>query len=207
MKNLIKLVFIVFSFSLVLTNISAQEVEVTSNEVLISGFTRLDPTDGQYTEIYVDNTGYYGGSAIRPEENNASNIGTSSKAFRYVYSYNLVQLSDERQKENISKLDSSLALILALKGVKYDLKKEYSYDTSDLQDEKAKEKLNKEQKDVAGLIAQDVEKVIPNVVVYDDETDIYGIDYTRIIPYLIEAIKEQQKTIESMEKEIDKLKK
>jgi len=44
--------------------------------------------------------------------------------------------------------------------------------------------------------------VIPNVVVYDDETDIYGIDYTRIIPYLIEAIKEQQKTIESMEKEI-----
>ena len=67
-----------------------------------------------------------------------------------------------------------------------------------IKDEKYLEKLEKERKNEIGLIAQDVEKFLPEVVFYDDSTDIYGIDYTRIVPVLIEAIKEQQVQIKTL---------
>jgi hypothetical protein len=37
-----------------------------------------------------------------------------------------------------------------------------------------------------------VEKVLPEVVHYDDSTDVYAISYSKIIPVLVEAMKEQQ---------------
>jgi hypothetical protein len=47
-----------------------------------------------------------------------------------------------------------------------------------------------------GLLAQDVEKIIPEAV---NEKDGYkGVDYARIVPLLIESIKEQQKQIEEL---------
>ncbi|MBN2300827.1 MAG: tail fiber domain-containing protein [Acholeplasmataceae bacterium] len=200
----IKFSFFAITLSLIgISNSFAQEIDVTSTDVHISGKVRLDPTSGQYTEIFIDNTGYYGGAAIRPESNNSSNIGTSSYAFKYLYAYNRITPSDIRQKENIKDIDSALYSILKLQGVKYDLKKEVSL--PDDVDEKTKEKLEKDRKDVCGLIAQDVNKIIPEVIVYDDETDIYGIDYSKLVPYLIEAIKEQQEQIEELEKRISKI--
>ena len=49
-----------------------------------------------------------------------------------------------------------------------------------------------------GLIAQNVEKVIPEVV---SEMDGYkGVDYAKLVPLLIEGIKEQQKQIDELKK-------
>jgi hypothetical protein len=62
-------------------------------------------------------------------------------------------------------------------------------------------------KNHVGFIAQDVEKVIPEVVLYDDSIDMYSIDYTKLTPYIVEAIKEQQIIIKSMQSEIEELKK
>lgn len=48
-----------------------------------------------------------------------------------------------------------------------------------------------------GLIAEDVGQVVPEVVAYDDNgVDAKSIDYARLTALLIEAVKEQQKTIE-----------
>jgi len=56
-----------------------------------------------------------------------------------------------------------------------------------------------------GLSAQDVEKVLPEVV--SKGTDGYlSVDYGKLTPLLIEGIKDQQKQIESQQKEIDELK-
>ena len=60
-----------------------------------------------------------------------------------------------------------------------------------------------------GLIAQNVEKVIPEIV---SEVDGYkSIDYAKLVPLLIEGIKEQQKQFDEMKKEnqqqIEELKK
>jgi hypothetical protein len=56
-----------------------------------------------------------------------------------------------------------------------------------------------------GLLAQSVEKIIPEVV---SERDGYkGVDYPKLVPLLIEGIKEQQKEILELKKAVEELKK
>jgi hypothetical protein len=55
------------------------------------------------------------------------------------------------------------------------------------------------QKDEAGMIAEDVNSVIPNVVGKDDQGRPSTIAYQRLTAYLIEAVK-------SLKQEIDQLK-
>jgi hypothetical protein len=57
-----------------------------------------------------------------------------------------------------------------------------------------------------GFIVQDVKDIIPECVIYDELNDIYSIEYTMIIPVLVEAFKEQQKQIQDQQKDIDELK-
>ena len=46
-----------------------------------------------------------------------------------------------------------------------------------------------------GLIAQEVEKIIPQVVNYNQETDLKSVSYANLVPLLINAIKELNKKI------------
>jgi hypothetical protein len=85
-----------------------------------------------------------------------------------------------------------------MKGVKYDLKKEFAYDEKLIKDAKVISKLENGRKNKIGFLAQDVQKVLPEVVVYDDSTDIYGIEYSKIVPVLVEAIKELNTEIETL---------
>ena len=56
-------------------------------------------------------------------------------------------------------------------------------------------------KKAAGLLAQDVEKVLPEAV--SERGDGYkGLSYEAIIPLLVESIKELNKKIEKLEDEI-----
>jgi len=57
-----------------------------------------------------------------------------------------------------------------------------------------------------GLIAQDVRKVVPEVVKGDEAKENLGMNYTELIPVLINAIKEQQQQIETLEKDVELLK-
>jgi len=58
-----------------------------------------------------------------------------------------------------------------------------------------------------GFIAQEVEKVVPEVVTYSKETDLYTLQYAPVTALLVEAMKEQQKTIEQLKAENEALKK
>ena len=51
-----------------------------------------------------------------------------------------------------------------------------------------------------GLVAQEVQKVLPELVAYDSLDDIYSVNYIGFIPILIEAVKEQQTKIAQLEK-------
>ena len=96
--------------------------------------------------------------------------------------------SDLRLKENIKPLDKSLDKICLLQGVEFNFKS------------------NKNKK-MIGLIAQDVEKVIPEVVNTDDSEDNYkSINYCNITAVLIESIKELREEVKSLKQEIDILK-
>ena len=57
-----------------------------------------------------------------------------------------------------------------------------------------------------GVIAQDVEKVFPELVVADSE-GMKAVAYANLVAPLIEAVKEQQTQIKELQQEIEKLKK
>jgi hypothetical protein len=95
--------------------------------------------------------------------------------------------SSRRWKINIQPLQGSLAKVMQLQGVSYDQKEGSKHDI--------------------GLIAEDVGKVVPEVVAYEDNgVDAKSIDYARLTALLIEAVKEQQKTIDELKSELDGLK-
>jgi len=152
--------------------------------------------------IIFANCGMYE-TEMRPSMNYSNTIGSPSYAFRAMYSYSYTTLSDKRQKENIQNLSGALSKILLLQGVKYDIKEEFAYDRDLITDEGFINMLDKGRKDQLGFLAQDVDKVLPEVVIYDDSTDIYAIDYSRIVPVLVEAMKEQQMQIEELQDAID----
>jgi hypothetical protein len=57
-----------------------------------------------------------------------------------------------------------------------------------------------------GVIAQEIEEVVPELVVTDNE-GFKSVKYENITPLLIEAMKEQQSIIDSQQQRIEKLEK
>jgi hypothetical protein len=102
----------------------------------------------------------------------------------------LTQNSDERFKQDITPINNALDKVMRLNGYGYYWKPELQRDSA-LQ---------------IGLIAQNVEKVLPELVA----TDIEGtksVAYQNMVPVLIEAMKEQQQRIEQLESKIKELQK
>lgn len=110
-----------------------------------------------------------------------------------ITSFSTTVASDKRLKTNIKKLEYGLQDVLQLRGVEFDWK----------------EKRNG--KHDIGFIAQEVQEIIPEVINeipdLQDETNKYlGVDYSKIVPLLVESIKEQQKQIEDLRNEVELLK-
>jgi len=89
--------------------------------------------------------------------------------------------SDISLKKNVSTIENALEKVLSLRGVEYDRVESGEHQI--------------------GVIAQEVEKIIPEVV-YGNE--IKSVAYANIVALLIEAIKEQQKEIEYLKKNLTK---
>jgi hypothetical protein len=116
--------------------------------------------------------------------------------------------SDERLKDNITTIPSALEKLLTLRGVTFNsnkLAEQYGY-------------YDKEEQ--VGVIAQDIEKVLPQIVVpapFDVLTDKNGnkysksgenyktVDYPKLTALLIEAVKAQQETIVDLQNRVKKL--
>lgn len=133
--------------------------------------------------------------SIYPSVTKKGYLGTSANVWDYIFGYQILytgtcaKYSDLRLKTNISNIgESSLEQILKLKGIKYQLKSELN--------DQAQSGLTP--RVYLGFIAQDVKEVIPEVVTTDNQSGMYAIDYTSIIPVMVEAIKSQQKEIDSL---------
>jgi len=92
--------------------------------------------------------------------------------------------SDIKLKTNIKTIDNALDKVLELRGAEYD-------------------RIDRDNQHEIGVIAQEVEKIIPEVV-HGDETKT--VSYGNMVAVLIEAIKEQNEVINEMKKEINELK-
>jgi predicted heme/steroid binding protein len=96
--------------------------------------------------------------------------------------------SDRRIKENIKTIDNALDKVLSLRGVYY----------NKIDDP------NKER--CVGYIAQEVLEVVPELVVYSEELDIYNMNYGPMVSMLTEAVKEHYAKTLAQQAEIDTLK-
>ncbi len=172
----------------------------------VRGDVTIKPS-GAYYQFIIDNTGgvYSSYPVIYPNVSDYVCLGKNDKYYYEVCSHFYWSPSDKKFKENIRDIENPLELVLNLKGVKYDMKMEAFESEDSLKSDVINEKLEEQRKNKIGFIAQDVNKVLPEVVSYDDSTDIYGIDYSKVVPVLVEAIKEQQLQIENLQDEINKL--
>lgn len=118
--------------------------------------------------------------------------------------------SDASLKKDIRNLESNnVEKIQQLNGVKYKFRHQTELDDFVLpqNDSTTLESLQKDldspkyTSDRIGLIAQDLQKVFPELVVENDEGYL-AIRYNGLIPILVEAIKEQQIEIESLKQDI-----
>jgi hypothetical protein len=57
-----------------------------------------------------------------------------------------------------------------------------------------------------GLVAQEVRKIVPEVVVGDETKENIGMNYAELVPVLINAIKDQQGQIDDLKKQVAELK-
>lgn len=107
-------------------------------------------------------------------------------------------ISDRRTKKDIEAITTPLARILALNGKTYQYRSQ-EFPQLDLPEGKQ-----------YGLIAQEVEEIIPEIVsshsevtVNGEKIKLKGVEYQALIPILIEALKEQQSIIESLKNRVE----
>lgn len=102
---------------------------------------------------------------------------------------NIACVSDRRLKKNIRPLGGSLEEIDRLRGVRYEWRRDEFPDRSLPEGEQI------------GLLAQEVREVVPEAVI--EQSDGYlAVDYTRLVPLLIEAVKAQQQRIDDLEETV-----
>lgn len=156
----------------VLTTNGAGTLSWTAKDVVISDQTVSSST--HYVTITTATTGV------------ATTLNVSSTKLTYQPSTGTLsstifnETSSMALKENFNPITDALDKILNLNAWTYDRK-------------------DGSQKNEAGLIAEQVYDVIPNIVTKDDAGNPSGINYTRLTAYLIEAVK-------SLKEEIDGLK-
>ena len=101
--------------------------------------------------------------------------------------HSFVTYSDENLKTNIQPVVNALDKVKSLQGVTYDWKSDGSSDI--------------------GFIAQEVEKVVPQIVKSNGSEGSYAMNYSRVTALLVEGIKEQQAQIENLKKALKSIKK
>lgn len=110
-----------------------------------------------------------------------------------VLATNFVTTSDARFKTHISTLPKALDHVLAMRGVSFDWRRNEFADK------------NFKQGKQFGFIAQEMEKVCPELV-SKDRQGYRAVDYTQVVPVLVEAIKQQQQQIDALQKQVASVK-
>lgn len=105
-----------------------------------------------------------------------------------------VQISDRNKKENIVKIESATEKINQISGYTYQFK------LSSEEISKGKTPIQS-----SGVLAQELEKILPQSIHLSKEGD-YFVDYSSIIPLLIEAIKESNTKIKLLEEQLKSIK-
>jgi hypothetical protein len=143
--------------------------------------------DENYLQLGVKNGNIQENDALVIKDRTVG-VGTATPTERLhvngnVLADDFLTASSLRWKTNIQTIEGALEKVQGLRGVSYDRK-----ETGEHQ---------------IGLIAEEVGAVIPEVVVYEENgVDAKAVDYARLVPILVEAVKEQQELLEDKDSQI-----
>jgi len=180
-------------------NIGTMQFSTTSDVSPVSGRLSFG-TDGTGWQFRIaKNTAGTVADLVTVGDNGNMGIGTTTPTQKLhvignILASGTITPSDLRYKKDIELIDHPLEKIEEIRGVTYKLKTD-EYPESGFTDETQ-----------AGVIAQEVEAVLPQVVV-TDKSGYKAVDYSKIVPLLIERIKELKKQSEEYKKENEDLKK
>jgi len=107
-------------------------------------------------------------------------VSSSITANSFYYS------SDRRFKEEIQSIENPVQRVSLLRGVSFDWRQDKRHDY--------------------GFIAQEIQGQIPEIV-HQDKRGFLSVDYVKVLPFLVEALKKQQQEIEELKNEVERLKK
>jgi hypothetical protein len=146
--------------------------------------------NNNYLELGTRNDGATYGNTLVVRDGKVG-VGASSPTERLTVNGNVladdfVRRSSKRWKTNIQPIEGALEQVQGLRGVSHDWKANGQHDI--------------------GLVAEEVGKVVPEVVVYEaDGKTAAAVDYAGLVPLLIEAVKEQQQALEEKDAALAKL--
>ena len=163
--------------AVVLTNASGTASALTANIANFINVTDDTTTNASRYIIFANGTS----GAITEQVSSTKLFFNPSTGLLTSTDYN--SSSDKRLKKNIKTVESALDKVIALRGVSFNWEEGGAKSI--------------------GLIAQESEKVIPEIVL-QDENGYLGIKYNNLIGVLVEAIKEQQEQINTLKKLIEK---
>ena len=166
------------------------------------GYIDIGPANSGHAHIYTDRTNFYmnktlninGGTQLNTgdvradifyDKNNTAYYTNpaSTSSLNAVNAVTLNTTSDIRFKSDLEKIEGAVDKVKAISG--------YTYQLDGHEDRKA------------GLIAQEVEEVLPEAVKGSEHKKL--LDYHATIALLVEAVKEQQEQIETLKQRIEKM--
>jgi hypothetical protein len=157
--------------------LSGQKVALattSASDDIIFGYTTLANPDGMTSTMSIDN-------------------GTGDVTITGKFNSNgIAETSDKRFKKDIQGLTGALENLEKLNGVSYNWKVEEFPER------------NFSDRTEIGVIAQELEKVYPELV-STDKNGYKSVQYSHLVPVLIEAIKDQQKSITGLESNLAEL--
>ena len=163
---------------------------------------------GYHTGMRIGGYYGYGGTRIYSDHPHRTttilfsvgNGDTHVRATNNIYAYT----SDKRLKENFRPIENAVDKVKSINGLIFDWKKDMMEKHDFTPDQ---------EKDDAGLIAQEVQKIMPAAIrraPFDHDLtapnqsksgeEFLTVQYEKMVPLLVEAIKEQQKQIDELKK-------
>ena len=162
----------------------------TENRVFIGGNPyEINAATSISFNTHTSSTSTQGGTErMRITSSGNVGIGTTSPAYKLDVNGTIratgdvIAYSDARVKENVNTIENALDKVNQLRGVEYN-------------------KIGDDKQSI-GVIAQEIEKVLPQVV-HEDSEGMKSVAYGNIVGVLVEAIKEQQQQIDELKKRLD----
>lgn len=155
------------------TTPSDNDLNYVPNVAYVQSYVSTHSSGGGGSDVWEDN-----GSEIVP----MSGVSTDVKITGTMTAGSFNATSDARVKENVEPIDRPLEIMKEIRGVTFNMK----------EDETKKKRI--------GVIAQELETILPDLV-SEDSNGLKSVNYLDMIGLLVESVKELTARVEQLEKE------